>query len=124
MIGAEPPQLVHREATLGVVALELKKLSLEPDSPYGVPLRGMSLALRAGEVLGVAGVSGNGQQELLAALSGEDRALRAGQPRAVRQRHCPRQPVASDDSRACTSCPRSDWVAARYRCSRWPRTRC
>jgi simple sugar transport system ATP-binding protein len=78
MIGAEPPQLVHREATLGVVALELKNLSLEPDSPYGVSLRGVSLALRAGEVLGVAGVSGNGQQELLATLSGEDRRCAPG----------------------------------------------
>jgi general nucleoside transport system ATP-binding protein len=73
MIGAEPPQLVHRECTPGPVALELKNLSLPPDSPYGVPLQGVSLQLRAGEVLGIAGVSGNGQQELLAALSGEDR---------------------------------------------------
>jgi len=72
MIGAEPPQLVHREATLGAVALELDNLSLAPDSVYGVPLQHISLQLRAGEVLGIAGVSGNGQQELLAALSGED----------------------------------------------------
>ena len=78
MIGAEPPQLVHREATLGDVALELKNLSLEPDGAYGVPLQNLSLQLRAGEVLGVAGVSGNGQQELLAALSGEDRRCAAG----------------------------------------------
>jgi general nucleoside transport system ATP-binding protein len=78
MIGAEPPQLVHREATLGVVALEMKHLSLEADSAYGVPLQNLSLALRAGEVLGVAGVSGNGQQELLAALSGEDRRCAPG----------------------------------------------
>ncbi|MFX6035923.1 ABC transporter ATP-binding protein, partial [Acinetobacter baumannii] len=28
--------------------------------------------VRAGEIVGIAGVSGNGQQELLAALSGED----------------------------------------------------
>ncbi len=78
MIGAEPPQLVHREAALGKVALQIKQLSLEPDSPYGVPLRNVSLELRAGEVLGIAGVSGNGQQELLAALSGEDRRAAAG----------------------------------------------
>ncbi len=78
MIGAEPPRLVHREATLGGVALELKKLSLAPDSAYGVALQGLSLQLRAGEVLGIAGVSGNGQQELLAALSGEDRRCAAG----------------------------------------------
>ena len=72
MIGAEPPQLEHREAQLGAVVLELKNLSLAPDSAYGVPLSQVSLQLRAGEVLGIAGVSGNGQQELLAALSGED----------------------------------------------------
>jgi ABC-type uncharacterized transport system ATPase subunit len=78
MIGAEPPQLVHREATLGDMALEVKQLSLAPDSAYGVPLQGVSLTLRAGEVLGVAGVSGNGQQELLALLSGEDRRAAAG----------------------------------------------
>ena len=78
MIGAEPPKLVHREATLGAVALELNKLTLAPDSVYGVPLSEISLQLRAGEVLGVAGVSGNGQQELLAALSGEDCRANAG----------------------------------------------
>jgi ABC-type uncharacterized transport system ATPase subunit len=78
MIGAEPPQLVHREAKLGAVALELKRLNLAPDSPYGVALHEVSLQLRAGEVLGVAGVSGNGQQELLAALSGEDRRAAPG----------------------------------------------
>ena len=78
MIGAEPPQLEHRKAHLGDVVLALKNLSLAPDSAYGVPLQGISLALRAGEVLGIAGVSGNGQQELLAALSGEDCRARAG----------------------------------------------
>jgi general nucleoside transport system ATP-binding protein len=78
MIGSEPPQLVHREATLGGIALEVKNLSLAPDSVYGVALDKISLQLRAGEVLGVAGVSGNGQQELLAALSGEDPRAAAG----------------------------------------------
>ena len=78
MIGAEPPQLVHRAATLGEVALEMKSLSLAPDSAYGVALQAVSLQLRAGEVLGLAGVSGNGQQELLAALSGDDRRAAAG----------------------------------------------
>jgi simple sugar transport system ATP-binding protein len=78
MIGAEPPQLVHRAVALGDVALEVKNLSLAPDSIYGVPLTHVSLQLRAGEVLGIAGVSGNGQQELLAALSGEDRRASPG----------------------------------------------
>jgi general nucleoside transport system ATP-binding protein len=78
MIGAEPPQLVHRDASLGDVALELKNLSVAPDSAYGVPLEHVTLQLRAGEVLGIAGVSGNGQQELLAVLSGEDRRASPG----------------------------------------------
>jgi general nucleoside transport system ATP-binding protein len=78
MIGAEPPPLVHREATLGPVALQVQQLSLQPDSPYGVALQAVSIELRAGEVLGIAGVSGNGQQELLAVLSGEDRRAAVG----------------------------------------------
>jgi general nucleoside transport system ATP-binding protein len=41
-------------------------------------LAGVQLSLRAGEILGVAGVSGNGQAELLAALSGEGRRASAG----------------------------------------------
>jgi ABC-type uncharacterized transport system ATPase subunit len=85
MIGAEPPKLVHREATLGAVALELEELTLAPDSVYGVPLTKVSLQLRAGEVLGIAGVSGNGQQELLAAMSGEDRRSPAGSIRLFGQ---------------------------------------
>ena len=43
-------------------------------------LDGADFELRAGEILGIAGVSGNGQQALMAALSGED--LRA-QPRSI-----------------------------------------
>ena len=72
MIGAEPPPLTHRERTPGRVALRVTGLSLPKGSPFGVDLHDVSLELREGEVLGVAGVSGNGQQELLAALSGED----------------------------------------------------
>ena len=72
MIGAEPPPLVHRPARTGEIALAVRGLSLPKRSPFGVDLIDIALELRAGEVLGVAGVSGNGQQELLAALSGED----------------------------------------------------
>jgi general nucleoside transport system ATP-binding protein len=72
MIGAEPPPLQHRPVRAGDVALAVRGLSLARLSPFGVDLADVSFELRAGEVLGVAGVSGNGQQELLAALSGED----------------------------------------------------
>jgi len=45
---------------------------LPREDQFGVDLEGISLQVRAGEVVGIAGVSGNGQKELLYALSGED----------------------------------------------------
>jgi simple sugar transport system ATP-binding protein len=72
MIGAEPPPLQHRELKAGAVALRVKSLSLAREDQFGVDLEGVSLDVRAGEVVGIAGVSGNGQKELLYALSGED----------------------------------------------------
>jgi simple sugar transport system ATP-binding protein len=51
--------------------LVIKKLSLEPDDPHGTRLQEVSLEVRGGEILGIAGVAGNGQDELFAALSGE-----------------------------------------------------
>jgi len=47
-------------------------LSLPKEDQFGVDLSQVSLQVRAGEVVGIAGVSGNGQRELLYALSGED----------------------------------------------------
>ncbi len=73
MIGAEPPRLQHRAVERGPVALEARALALDRRDEFGVTLDGIDLEVHAGEVVGIAGVSGNGQQELLAALSGEDR---------------------------------------------------
>jgi simple sugar transport system ATP-binding protein len=72
MIGAEPPPLQHRPVHAGAVALQVKGLTLAREDQFGVDLDGISLEVRAGEVVGIAGVSGNGQKELLYALSGED----------------------------------------------------
>jgi simple sugar transport system ATP-binding protein len=72
MIGAEPPRIEHRVAREGELALAVNALDLPQLDRFGVSLRGVSLDVRAGEVVGIAGVSGNGQNELLAALSGED----------------------------------------------------
>jgi simple sugar transport system ATP-binding protein len=55
------------------VALRVHRLSLPPLEPTGKALYDVSLELRRGEMIGIAGISGNGQNELLAALSGEDR---------------------------------------------------
>jgi simple sugar transport system ATP-binding protein len=73
MIGNEPAHLERKHTELGAVALQVCSLNLPRLDPYGVDLTDISLSLHAGEILGIAGVSGNGQQALMAALSGEDR---------------------------------------------------
>jgi len=78
MIGAEPPQLQHRASNAGAAVLTVRSLSLNKQDPFGMDLHGMGFEVRAGEIVGVAGVSGNGQQELMAALSGEDPRAAAG----------------------------------------------
>ena len=55
----------------GAVLLEVMGLSLPAPSEFGTSLKNVSFSLRAGEVLGIGGVAGNGQDELLTALSGE-----------------------------------------------------
>lgn len=72
MIGAEPPALNHTPARLGDEVLSVRQLTLASTEPFGTDLQRVDLSLRAGEVVGIAGVSGNGQRELVAALSGED----------------------------------------------------
>jgi general nucleoside transport system ATP-binding protein len=49
----------------------VSRLNVESDDQFGVDLRDISFRVRRGEILGVAGVAGNGQTELMAALSGE-----------------------------------------------------
>jgi simple sugar transport system ATP-binding protein len=73
MIGAEPPELKHQPSCAGTGVLKVEQLSLPRQDQFGVELKDIGFEVRAGEIVGVAGVSGNGQQELLAALSGEDR---------------------------------------------------
>jgi len=53
----------------GAVALQAEGLTVR-DAMQVVRLQGVSLSLRAGEIVGVAGVAGNGQSELLEVLSG------------------------------------------------------
>ena len=55
----------------GEVLLSVKGLSVASPSAFGMALKDISFDVRAGEVLGIGGVAGNGQDELLAVLSGE-----------------------------------------------------
>ncbi len=53
------------------VALELRGLSMAAPSAFGTSLKDISLSVHRGEILGIGGVAGNGQDELTGALSGE-----------------------------------------------------
>ncbi len=72
MIGSEPTALAHRESRAGAKVLQVHNLSLHKADAFGMDLQNIELTVCAGEVLGIAGVSGNGQKELMAAISGED----------------------------------------------------
>lgn len=58
-------------AEAGETVLELKGLSAAAPHQFGTALRDISVSVGKGEVLGIGGVAGNGQDELVAALSGE-----------------------------------------------------
>jgi ABC-type uncharacterized transport system ATPase subunit len=71
MVGSALKTPTRAGKTPGEVVLQLDKLSAKSPSAFGMPLREISVEVRRGEVLGIGGVAGNGQDELLAALSGE-----------------------------------------------------
>ncbi len=72
MVGGDI-HVVHtpRKVTDGKVRLKLDALSLHADGPFAVELKNISLDVKAGEVVAIAGVAGNGQGELFDAISGE-----------------------------------------------------
>jgi general nucleoside transport system ATP-binding protein len=86
-------------ATAQAVRLAVRGLVVEDD--HGAPaVRGVDLEVRAGEIVGVAGVSGNGQRELVEALIGQRRAtsgavLVAGEPYRATRREIERHRVSS-----------------------------
>jgi len=71
MVGAVLPPPERPAKPKGAVLLEVDALSLNATDAFGTSLKDISFSLHAGEVLGIAGVAGNGQDELLLVLSGE-----------------------------------------------------
>jgi len=78
MVGreVETPRRPPRGSTAGEVVLALEDVTAEGDRGV-TALKAVSLVVHAGEVLGVAGVAGNGQRELAEAVTGM-RPLAAG----------------------------------------------
>lgn len=83
MVGAELPEMRVGPSTPDPAPmLEVRDLSCEPSDTYGTALKDVSFQVHGGEIVGVAGVSGNGQAELAALLSGEK--VLASNPGAIR----------------------------------------
>ena len=79
MVGADVGEVrAGAQRKTGNPRLVVRDLTLEPDDPHGTRLAGISLEVRGGEIVGIAGVAGNGQDELFGALSGERLAPGAG----------------------------------------------
>jgi general nucleoside transport system ATP-binding protein len=83
MIGSDPGlPLTGRRATgtsrpgSGREAIRFDALEVSRESGYGIAIRSATLSVRAGEVVGVAAVEGNGQRELLRAVAGRIAPLR------------------------------------------------
>ncbi|ACU95614.1 ABC transporter ATP-binding protein [Saccharomonospora viridis] len=71
MVGSELPSPETRESTVtDRVVLRVENLRLKAEDSERAVLDDVSLTVRAGEVLGIAGVEGNGQTELVEAIMG------------------------------------------------------
>ena len=71
MVGSSLHTPERSYAEPGAPVLELTDLSAPAPHQFGTALKSICLTVHAGEILGIGGVAGNGQDELVAALSGE-----------------------------------------------------
>ena len=70
MVGhAVEMKLTKRAENFGQNILEVKDLQVK-ENRGNLAIKGLSLSLRAGEILGIAGIDGNGQDELVEAITG------------------------------------------------------
>jgi simple sugar transport system ATP-binding protein len=80
MLGDELKQPARgaRTAAAATPRLVVDRLSLPSEQRFGTALKEISFSVAPGEILGIGGIAGNGQNELMAALSGESLAPSAG----------------------------------------------
>ncbi|KQT69951.1 MULTISPECIES: ABC transporter ATP-binding protein [unclassified Aureimonas] len=72
MIGGALKDLSSKEARVyGPERFAVSGLSAPGAEPFGTALKDIAFSVRGGEILGIAGVAGNGQNELVAVLAGE-----------------------------------------------------
>lgn len=73
MIGGELEIHIETAFKPGDEVLAVSGLSRASADAFGTSLKNVNFSLRKGEVMGIGGVAGNGQDEILLVLSGEDK---------------------------------------------------
>ena len=73
MVGSNVSALVKEgsQTATGEEILKINGLNLSAATPFAVELKDINLTVRGGEIVGVAGIAGNGQSEFFDAVSGE-----------------------------------------------------
>jgi simple sugar transport system ATP-binding protein len=82
MISAKLKQqsFAHKIGSTAAPRLVLDRLTIRSNQQFGTDLKEISFSVAPGEILGIAGIAGNGQAELMDALSGE---IPAGSPKNI-----------------------------------------
>lgn len=75
MVGSQIGEVKVSSRRVSQPRLVVRGLSLAAADDHGIGLEDVSFEVRGGEIFGIAGVAGNGQDELFAALSGERSSL-------------------------------------------------
>ncbi|MBT6634899.1 MAG: ABC transporter ATP-binding protein [Gammaproteobacteria bacterium] len=71
MIGKKLTELARANIAVGESIFSIDNLSRKSDDIYGVNLNNIALKINKGSIVGIAGVAGNGQDELMELLIGE-----------------------------------------------------
>jgi len=100
MIGHEVPKIKSRSPhqRAGNPVLELSAVSVVNPDPFGTSLSDINLQVHGGEIVGIAGVSGNGQQELSRIISGEN----DWDVAPFRRCHWPKMPYSQPSKKICS----------------------
>jgi ABC-type uncharacterized transport system ATPase subunit len=73
MVGSDTPLTEdYKKAQGSGVVLSVSNLSFKSEDPFASPIHNLNLEVKSGEIIGIAGVAGNGQDELMRLLSGEE----------------------------------------------------
>lgn len=73
MVGDDTPLNENYEKAEGTEnVLTVRNLNFRSEDPFASPIHNLNLNVKRGEILGIAGVAGNGQDELMRLLSGEE----------------------------------------------------